>query len=395
MGPLVPDVITDELNLVVGFLAGLAFGFILEQAGFSSSRRLTGLFYGTDFTVLRVFFTAGVTAMSGVVILGAAGLLDTDIIYVNPAYIPSALAGGAVMGVGFVVGGYCPGTGFCGAAIGKVDAMAFVAGAFLGIPLFAEAFPLLRNLYTAGSLGDITVPRVLGIPAGVFTLCMIAGAVGAFMITTRIERRVNPASASHGWKAGLHRLAAAGALGVGLLAALLPDYKTRMMASAAEEPAGTIRRMSPDELAFRILDGDPGLRIVDVREEPRSAFPLLPRAVAIPPAEMFAREWRPVLGRARTRKVMVADREEEALGAALLARRLGYEGVEVLAGGLEAFSREILHPAPPGAAAGRGELDRQRFRMRAGPRLVALIREQGSPRKTEPRTKKITGGCGM
>ena len=62
MGPFVPDIITNELNLVVGFLIGIAFGFVLEQAGFSSSRKLTGLFYGTDFTVLRVFFSAGVTA---------------------------------------------------------------------------------------------------------------------------------------------------------------------------------------------------------------------------------------------------------------------------------------------------------------------------------------------
>ena len=68
MGPLVPDVITDELNLVVALLVGIGFGFILEQAGFSSSRKLTGFFYGTDFTVLRVFFTAGVTAMIGVLL---------------------------------------------------------------------------------------------------------------------------------------------------------------------------------------------------------------------------------------------------------------------------------------------------------------------------------------
>ena len=63
MGPLVPDVITDELNLLVALVVGILFGFILEQAGFSSSRKLTGLFYGTDFTVLRVFFSAGVTAV--------------------------------------------------------------------------------------------------------------------------------------------------------------------------------------------------------------------------------------------------------------------------------------------------------------------------------------------
>ena len=56
MGPLVPDIIGNELNLVAALFIGIAFGFILEQAGFSTSKKLVGLFYGYDFTVLRVFF---------------------------------------------------------------------------------------------------------------------------------------------------------------------------------------------------------------------------------------------------------------------------------------------------------------------------------------------------
>ena len=97
MGPLVPDIITNELNLIVALLVGIAFGYILEQAGFSSSRKLTGLFYGTDFTVLRVFFTAGVTAMVGVLLLIKLGFLDGSVIYVNPTFLHSAIVGGSIM----------------------------------------------------------------------------------------------------------------------------------------------------------------------------------------------------------------------------------------------------------------------------------------------------------
>ena len=185
MGPLVPDIITDELNLLVALLVGIAFGFILEQAGFSSSRKLTGLFYGTDFTVLRVFFTAGVTAMTGVLLLGNLGVLDTSISYINPTFVPSALLGGAVMGVGFVVGGYCPGTSFCGAAVGRIDAMLFVLGGLLGAWGFGEAFPHVQALYTAGSKGDAssfgrarrrTVQFAMGSPAISTTVPVIFGA---------------------------------------------------------------------------------------------------------------------------------------------------------------------------------------------------------------------------
>jgi hypothetical protein len=110
MGPLVPYIISEEFSLVIAFFIGIAFGFILEQAGFSSTKKLVGLFYGYDFTVLRVFFTAGITAMAGVLLMGHYGLLDLDVIYVNPTFLKSALLGGLIMGAGFIIGGFCPGT---------------------------------------------------------------------------------------------------------------------------------------------------------------------------------------------------------------------------------------------------------------------------------------------
>ena len=36
MGPFVPDLISEQLNLVVALFLGMGFGFVLEQAGFSS-----------------------------------------------------------------------------------------------------------------------------------------------------------------------------------------------------------------------------------------------------------------------------------------------------------------------------------------------------------------------
>lgn len=145
MGPLVPDHLEFGLSLVIALLLGVAFGFILEQSGFSSSRRLAGLFYGRDFVVLRVFFTAAITAMSGIILLAYLGLLNLDIIYVNPTFLRSAIVGGVIMGAGFIIGGFCPGTSACAAAIGKLDAWFFILGLFLGIFLFAEAYPCSRT----------------------------------------------------------------------------------------------------------------------------------------------------------------------------------------------------------------------------------------------------------
>ena len=156
MGPLVPDVISNNLNLIIALLIGISFGAILEQAGFSTSKKLVGLFYGYDFTVLRVFFTAGIVAMIGIMGFAHYGLIDISLIYINPTFLWSAIVGGVIMGLGFVVGGFCPGTSVCAAAIGKIDALIFIAGTFFGVLIFTEGYTYFKPLYMASNL---CIPR--------------------------------------------------------------------------------------------------------------------------------------------------------------------------------------------------------------------------------------------
>ena len=40
-------------------------------------------------------------------------MLDLDAIYVNPTWLVPAIVGGVIMGLGFILGGYCPGTSIC------------------------------------------------------------------------------------------------------------------------------------------------------------------------------------------------------------------------------------------------------------------------------------------
>ncbi len=131
--------------LFIGFAIGIAFGFVLEQAGFSSTRKLVGVFYGYDFVVLRVFFTAAATAMIGLLFFNYFEWVDLSKIYVNPTFLPSAIVGGVVMGLGFIIGGFCPGTSVCAAAIGKIDAIFFIIGIFIGIFIYGVAYPLFEN----------------------------------------------------------------------------------------------------------------------------------------------------------------------------------------------------------------------------------------------------------
>jgi len=191
MGPLITqEVIGGQWNMVIAFLIGIAFGFVLEQAGFSSSRKLAGVFYGYDFVVLRVFFTGAITAMTGLIFFNYFGWIDLALVFVNPTYLYSGIIGGVVMGLGFIIGGFCPGTSVCAIAIGKIDAMVFFGGIFLGIFFFGETFGLFEELYYGMNLGNIKVYDSLGIPQGVFAFLLIVVALAAFYITAKIEKRV-------------------------------------------------------------------------------------------------------------------------------------------------------------------------------------------------------------
>lgn len=190
MGPIIPVYeISAEFNYLIAFLIGLGFGFALEQAGFSSSRKLAGMFYGYDTVVLKVFFTAAITAMLGLGFMNYFEMIDMSIVYVNEYYIESAIIGGIIMGVGFIVGGFCPGTSVCAAAIGKLDAMAFLGGSFLGILAFGETYNLWKEIYTKSYLGGVKLSDAIGISDGLLVLGVIAAAVLMFWVGEWAEKR--------------------------------------------------------------------------------------------------------------------------------------------------------------------------------------------------------------
>ena len=190
MGPLsFYEIISENTNLLLAFIIGIGFGFVLENSGFSSSRKLAGMFYGYDTTVLKVFFTAAITAMLGTILFGLFGWLDLSVVFVNPTYLWSAIAGGIVMGAGFIMGGFCPGTSFCGAAIGKIDAMVFVAGLFIGVLIFMEGYPLFEKLYLSGDMGAPFVYDTLGMSRGVFAFLLIIIALAAFVGAEWAEKK--------------------------------------------------------------------------------------------------------------------------------------------------------------------------------------------------------------
>jgi hypothetical protein len=177
------------LDLLIAFLIGTGFGFSLEQAGFSSSRKLVGMFYGYDATVIKVFFTAAIVALVGSQFLSYLGLLDLNKVFVNEYYVIPAIAGGIIMGAGFIMGGFCPGTGLSAMSIGKIDALFFFFGGLTGAFLFGETYPLIQKIADGSYKGPVKINEVFGISPGLFTFLLIIAASAMFWIAEKAEKR--------------------------------------------------------------------------------------------------------------------------------------------------------------------------------------------------------------
>lgn len=178
---------------------GLLFGFVLEQAGFGSPCKLTAQFRLSDWSVFKVMFTAILVASLGIQLLQINNTFGANGFYVTPAMLAATALGGAFVGAGFAVGGYCPGTSVVGAMSGRLDGIVFAVGMVFGIWVFSLSFDAqwMQDILNAGKLSEKTLPQLLGISPwavlSVLTLLAIAG----FVMGSRFEKRFSQLNQSN------------------------------------------------------------------------------------------------------------------------------------------------------------------------------------------------------
>ncbi|HPE25755.1 DUF6691 family protein [Albidovulum sp.] len=178
-----------DLGLPSGLLAGLLFGYALEAAGFGSPRKLTAQFSLRDFAVFKVMFTAVLVAAIGLYLLRLGGVIGPASVYVPTLYFWAILAGGLMIGGGFAMGGYCPGTSIVGLASGRVDALVFIAGMIAGTTVFAYLYEPLTGFYFAAKGPDAErLPDLLGLPEWAVLAALVAIAALGFALGSRLER---------------------------------------------------------------------------------------------------------------------------------------------------------------------------------------------------------------
>lgn len=350
MGPLIPmGFVNPDLNLFFAFVIGLGFGYVLEQAGFSTSRKLAGVFYGYDFVVLRVFFTAAITAALGLLLFSYMGWVDYSMLYINPTFLWSAIVGGVIMGFGFILGGFCPGTSIVAAVIGKIDAMVFVLGMMIGIFFFGEFYNTFEPLYNNSALGGIFVYDSLGMPRDLFMFLLVVIALAAFIITRKIEDKVNGLKPEPGLFHSSYIAPFAFMLGLALLILFLPEspkakwYQTDAQTLLKEAAEGK-QYIDAEEVTYKIINpADMDLLLVDVRSEDDFARFSLPGAINIPLEKITDRSSKNIMKDSKRKVVFYSFASTAADQAWLLARRESMQNIFVLKDGLNGLFSKVFY----------------------------------------------------
>lgn len=182
--------LTEPGMILVAVVAGIAFGYILISVGMGNARKISAVFYGEDWSVMKIMFSAVVTTMLLTYSAHYVGILDLQLVQLANVNMSAVIIGGLIFGVGMAVGGYCPGTSIAAAVTKKIDAFIFIGGFFVGVWLYAINYPLISTYLFSEDLGKLTLSDIFQIPYGVMVLLVVFIALGTFYLLEKFEGKI-------------------------------------------------------------------------------------------------------------------------------------------------------------------------------------------------------------
>lgn len=198
------------------------------------------------------------------------------------------------------------------------------------------------------------------------------------------------------------------ALLLGLIIAAVPKNTTTPFKLSADQILNELKSgtqfVEPDLVAQMIVEGDPTLRLIDVRPQDEFEKYSLPGAINIPLNEILSPEFEEIVNQGLYSNVIYTNGSTRANEAWMLLRQLGYNNNYVLRGGLNHWFENILNPQAPASTSPDDELAKYDFRKAASQALGGggLVVSQDSntapaaplPRPQPQKEKQaVRGGC--
>lgn len=140
------------MNIVLAIILGLLFGFVLQKIGAANPQKIINMLRLKDFHLMKaIFFGIGISSLLLFILLNI-GVVDSSNLSVKASYA-GVIIGGAILGLGWAIAGFCPGTGIVAAGAGRKDALFFILGGLLGAFVFTLLYASLKSTFLFADLG--------------------------------------------------------------------------------------------------------------------------------------------------------------------------------------------------------------------------------------------------
>ena len=174
------------MTLLYALLVGVAMGALIQRVGASSPRMILASLRLENLTIIKFMAT---TIAVGAVVAYLLSLWMPMHFDIKPTYVIGVAVGGLIFGVGFAVGGYCPGTCVVGIGEGRRDAIAALLGGITGALVFTLVYTLIEGtLIKPLNYGKITLASVLHLPAVVVAVGLAAVFLTAVTLLPTVRR---------------------------------------------------------------------------------------------------------------------------------------------------------------------------------------------------------------
>ena len=140
------------MKILLAILLGTAFGFALDRAKASDPQKIINMLRLKDFHLMKVIlFAIGFSSLMLFILL-SLNVIDVSHLSVKSSYV-GVIVGGALLGVGFAIGGYCPGTCVVAAGRGRKDALMFLVGGLVGALVYMLVFTAIKDTVLFTEIG--------------------------------------------------------------------------------------------------------------------------------------------------------------------------------------------------------------------------------------------------
>jgi rhodanese-related sulfurtransferase len=157
-------------------------------------------------------------------------------------------------------------------------------------------------------------------------------------------------------------------------------------------------------LADKIIQKDPSIQLIDVRNPREFDQFSLPGAINIPLQDILSEANVDLLNQGTRMNIFYSNGSTEANEAWMLTRQLGYQNNYVLQGGLNYWLETVLNPTAPGSVSSNDEIAKYDFRKAAsmalgGGNIQAAATAVPATAVQKPgvvpvkKKKKASGGC--